>query len=131
MEVRETSEWFHINEDTNQQIRFKQNSSESAGSLTDKYTIEYRSIKHRFPYMSFGSVYKNEWDNVVKTCILLSSLMPEEDFIKEVRKIYLNRFPKVQIKIGDLEGTCPYEVAEALEKTYYKLMNDYTQKGDD
>jgi hypothetical protein len=131
MVERITTEWFCINGDEHQEIRFKQNSSESAGVLTDKFTIEYRSIKHRFPYKSFGSVYEHEWDKVIKNCELLASLLPEEEFIKEIRKIYLNRFPKTKIKIGDLEDTCPSEVAELLEKYYYKLMNDYNLKGDE
>jgi len=130
MTERIVTEWFCINGDTTQEIRFKQNTSESAGTLTDKFTIEYRSINHRFPYKSFGSVYENEWTKVIKTCELLASLLPEEEFIEEVRGIYLNRFPKVKIKIGELEDSCPSEVANELTKCYYDLMIEYNQKGD-
>lgn len=130
MTERITTEWFCVNEDTNQEIRFKQNTSESAGTLTDKFTIEYRSINHRFPYTSFGSVYENEWAKVIKTCELLSTLLPEEKFITELRGIYLNRFPKVKIKIGEMEDSCPSEVANELIKCYYGLMIKYNQKGD-
>ena len=116
----------------NERVQFRQNTSESTESLTDKVSILYYSDNYTTP-KSLGSVLIDQWENALKTLkgFFRLSNGDEELFIEVAKDRYTLRWPKIKIRIGDLEDTVEREVAIELQKYYYELMNNYTKKGDE